>query len=283
MRGVIQSLHSYPLKSAGGCDLSEAVVGMPGFPGDRVGMLIDNSNRFLSQRRIPRMALLSARISGNALCLEYPGQEGIRIPIDVPAGAGKVFATMHRKEEQIQVIDAGVEAAEWFSKVLGIQNIRLVWIDPNFSRKIPDDPGGEVMLADGYPYLITSSASLDLLNDRLVEADPLLAPLTMQRFRPNIVVDIEEPWAEMKEGLQLQTVDGSIFFRLAKPCQRCGIPQIDPATGERDIGSIVHKTLKDLCYGLAVPSNCFGQNAIPVTGIGEVLKTGMEIELTPDA
>ncbi|RTZ60719.1 MAG: hypothetical protein DSZ32_03135, partial [Gammaproteobacteria bacterium] len=76
------------------------------------------------------------------------------------------------------------------------------------------------------PMLI-SRASLDDLNTRLEH------PVEMRRFRPNLVVDgcdayAEDGWSEIRIG--------DIVMRVVKPCSRCPIPTVDPDTGEVSSG-----------------------------------------------
>ena len=282
MQGTIQSLHIYPIKSASGIELNNATIQRAGFDLDRRWMLINEANGFVSQRQIPKMALLSVSISDHLLCVNYPGQPELQIPIESSGSGEEIDATMHRRDESIKVIAEDKSISAWFSDALE-KPLRLVRISPRFTRRIPDDPNSdtsEVELADGYPYLITSTASLARVNDRLLEHNPHTPPLEMKRFRPNIVIDIDEPWAEMHPGLSLKNPEGTIEFQLAKTCQRCGIPQINPTTSEKDTGVELHRFLKDLYHDAERASNDFGQNAIPVKGTGREIKTGMEIEIS---
>lgn len=284
MQGTIQSLHVYPIKSAAGIELRSAAIKPAGFEMDRRWMLINDENGFVSQRQLPKMALLSVAISDDLLLIDYPGCPTLQIPIEPQATGEELDATMHRRDEKIKVIAEDNSISAWFSEALE-KPLRLVRISPNFTRRIPDDPDSDtnkVELADGFPYLVTSTASLAQLNDRLLEIDPSKVPLEMKRFRPNIVIDIKEPWAEMRQGLSLKNADGTIEFELAKTCQRCGIPQINPNTAERDTGAELHKLLKDLYPNSERPSNDFGQNAIPVKGIGEQIEAGMKIGISGD-
>lgn len=289
MKAIIKSLHQYPLKSAGGMGLVQAEIGRGGFCWDRHWMLIDQTNRFVSQRQLPRMALLSTTMVNNKkLVVSYPGLPDLSISTSTINQSSMIEATMHRSDEVIPVVSTGEHTAEWFSKALlfdteKYQSLRLVAHANGHTRRVPDLPDSteyEVKLADGYPYLVASMASMAKLNDKLLEFDPHLEPMQMQRFRPNIVIDIDKPWAEMMSGLVLKNKQGTIQFKLAKPCQRCGIPQVNPATGEADVPAELHKVLKSLNANLNQPNNYFGQNAIVEHGIGKSLEVGMELEIS---
>lgn len=56
----------------------------------------------------------------------------------------------------------------------------------------------------------------------------------MERFRPNIVLDTDEPWAEDRwAAIEI----GGIRFDLVKPCARCIMTTQDQTTGSRDVPS----------------------------------------------
>jgi uncharacterized protein YcbX len=73
--------------------------------------------------------------------------------------------------------------------------------------------------------LLISQASLDDLNSRLE------TPVPMNRFRPNLVVQGCEAFAE--DNWQRVRI-GSVEFAVAKPCSRCVMPSIDQATAAKD-------------------------------------------------
>ena len=91
-------------------------------------------------------------------------------------------------------------------------------VDPAYARQ-----HDAVSFADGYPYLLIGQASLDNLNQRLAE------PITMHRFRPNIVVAGSAPY---DEDAWQQFGVGDVAFYGVKPCARCVLTTIDPQTGQ---------------------------------------------------
>ncbi len=111
----------------------------------------------------------------------------------------------------------------WFSEFLGLR-CRLVYlpdesvrpVDPAYGR-----PGDQVGLADGFPFLLISEASLADLNARLEGSVP------MNRFRPNLVVRGCGPFAE--DDWKLVRI-GPIAFRVVKPSARCHITTVDQET-----------------------------------------------------
>jgi hypothetical protein len=137
----------------------------------------------------------------------------------------------------VRAIAAEDTASEWFSAVLDAP-VRLVYladptlrqVDPVFAR--PDD---RVSLADGYPLLLTAQESLDALNDMVLEQSGGMGssaeePLSMTRFRPNLVVTGGAPWAE--DSWRRVRI-GDAVFRMVKRCARCVFTTVDPDTGQR--------------------------------------------------
>ena len=281
MNVTIESLTTYPLKSAGGCALTSTRLKIDGLPSDRRWMLVDEAGRFVSQRRLPKMALLSTSLSTEGIQIGYPGRHSLVVNRMKEGDSFRV--TMHRPDENLEVFGAGEEAAQWFTECFedsSIDSLRLVRLVNGFARRIPDRPEDnqqQVQLSDGYPFLVACQSSLDLLNERFGVKSGM--PLEMERFRPNIVLGGTDPWSEMKNGQVLEDESGSIRLRLVKPCQRCTIPQVDPTTGERDLPAELHEVLRELDRDRESPLNCFGQNAILESGHSETLSVGQSLRL----
>ncbi|NEA39139.1 MOSC N-terminal beta barrel domain-containing protein [Streptomyces sp. SID11385] len=224
------SVHVHPLKAARALDVSEAVVEPWGLAGDRRWMLVDGEGRQLTQREEPRLALLDVRRQDDGgLVLSGPGHAPCHVP--VPAGESAVVQLFRDKVEVVPAADA---ASAWCAAYLR-RPVRLVHlgapatarpVDPVYAR-----PGDTVSLADGYPLLLTSTASLDALNS-LIAVDGLSAegPVPMNRFRPNLVVSGGAPWAE--DGWERVRI-GEVLFRVTKPCGRCVVTTVDQATAVR--------------------------------------------------
>lgn len=219
----LASIHVYPIKSCRGISLREARLGLRGIEGDRAWMLVDPDGVFLSQRRLPRMALIEPRVRGEGLEVAAPGMEPLRV--DGPGEPRKVTIWGDRCLAE----DAGDEAASWFSRFLDTP-CRLVRQAPAADRPVRGTeeaavagPEGQVSFADGFPLLLTTTGSLDDLSRRVGR------PIPMNRFRPNLVVAGAEPWEE--DHWRRLRVDG-VDFRVAKPCIRCVITTVDQQTGQ---------------------------------------------------
>ncbi|WP_406288442.1 MOSC domain-containing protein [Embleya sp. NBC_00896] len=261
------SLHVYPIKSARGIDLAEAVVEPWGLVGDRRWMLVDATGRFVSQRKQPRLATVTVRQEpGGTLVVRAPSMDELRI--EPPAEVRLTTVTVWNDELEAAV---GVDDTHtWFGKLLGI-DVRLVYLDDP-TRRRPDqtyaDIADRVSFADGFPLLLTTTGSLDALNGVMD------SPLPMNRFRPNVVVDEPIGWAE-DHWRRIRI--GDITFRVVKPCSRCVITTTDQLTGERG-----HEPLRALGkHHRFGKSLVFGQNLVPdLRPDGpHVLRVGDEFEV----
>ena len=218
----VASLHIYPIKSLGGFAVAEARITDRGFEHDRRWMLVDEGGMFFTQREIPAMACLHCSPSVNGFSVtDIRDGDAIDLP----------WALMEGEEMQVTVWDdallawlAPITWSAWFSKKLG-RPVLLVFMPDSASRAVdPRYAQGITSLSDGYPYLILSQASLNDLNARME------APITMERFRPNIVIAGGEAYQEDKWK---EIAIGKARFQLVKPCARCAITTTDQRTGER--------------------------------------------------
>ncbi|WP_174298625.1 MOSC domain-containing protein [Sphingomonas bacterium] len=246
----LSSIHCFPVKGLGGCAMTETPIEARGIAGDRRWMIIDQRNRFVTRREVPAMASLNVTPSRTGLTIRSATESSHAImPGDE---APLVDARVWRDTVSVRV---GNDAADAFlSEALG-RPVRLAHqhdssrraIDPRYSR--PDD---HVSLADGFPLLITTMASLDALNDRLA------VPVTMARFRSNLVIADAAPWQEDRwRRIRI----GAVEMEIARPCSRCIVVTQQPDTGERLEGNEPLATLRAMGR-LAADGIMFGQNAI---------------------
>ncbi|MFC8018711.1 MOSC domain-containing protein [[Kitasatospora] papulosa] len=247
----------HPVKSLAAIAADEAAVEPWGLDGDRRWMLIDAENRVVTQRQQPRMAQLSAEVlPGGGVALSAPGSPSL--VVEVPGSDRSVVAELHRSKVEVTV--AAEAAHAWFGARLGAE-VRLVHLDaPSHRRPVDPEfgrPGETVSLADGYPLLLTTSASLDALNAWVALGDlPGEGPLPMDRFRPNVVVDGTAPWAE--DGWKRIAI-GEVVFRVVKPCGRCVVTTTDQRTAARG-----REPLRTLARHRRDGKHLlFGQNMIP--------------------
>ena len=258
----LTALYRYPVKSLAGQALQAMSVDRRGPELDRHWMLVDPQGRFLTQRQYPRMTLIATRFgTDGTLRLQAPGMPELEV-----AASSRDRLEVRVWGDTLSAARVGDGADDWLRAFLGVPchlvehpgDVRRP-VDPAFAR--PED---QVGLADGFPFLLISQASLNDFNGRLQ------TPLSMIRFRPNLVVAGCEPYAE--DGWRRIRI-GDMAFRVAKPCSRCMIPTIDPDTGER--GREPMQTL--LSYRRRDNKVYFGQNLIH-DGLGR-LHLGMTVEV----
>ncbi len=217
----LSGIYIYPIKSAAGISLKTAQVENRGFQYDRRWMLVDDTGKFLSQRQLPRMALISVLLEGDKLVVKAPNKETLFIPLHLDRGSR---ISVQVWKDVCEAIPLGEDVSQWFSEFLEI-SCQLVYMPESSFRPVDSRyaiDNQPVSFADGFPFLLISEASLQDLNERLDE------PVPMNRFRPNLVVSGCEPFAE--DGWRLIRI-GSIAFHVVKPCDRCAITTINQAQG----------------------------------------------------
>lgn len=264
---TLAGLHVYPVKSCRGIALDEALVTETGLEHDREWMVVTPEGRFLTQRELPRLALVGTRLEQQSLWLSAPHAEPHEIPLDQAGTPAEVVVWRDRCAAR----DAGDAAARWLGELLERQ-VRLVRFDAAQRRQ--SDPAwtgttrAYAQFADGYAMLAISTASLDDLNARLPK------PLPMNRFRPNLVLDGLPPYGE--DSLGEFRVGDQVRLRAVKPCTRCAITTTDQDTGTVD-GAEPLRTLKTYRWNARLHGIEFGQNVIVLAGAGTMLARGMEL------
>jgi uncharacterized protein len=193
-----------------------------GFDADRRWMIVDEAGRFVTQREVARLALVKTAFDGDSIRVEAPGLLPLVLPRSDEAGPTRTVQVW--SDRSLGCVHA--EGSAWFSAFLGATH-ELVYMPDAQQRHVNPArarPTDIVSFADGYPFLLISEASLENLNGRLAK------PISMERFRPNIVVSGSEPFAE-DEFRQVQL--GELSFRGVKRCDRCTVTSVDLETGER--------------------------------------------------
>ena len=278
LSGAVARLFIYPVKSCAGIEVQEALLTDAGLEFDRAWMLVDAQGAFLTQRALPRMALIRPRIARDqgALLLQAPGLGELRVPLATDATQPLTPVVVWK--DTVPAWDMGDEAAHWLTAFLG-QPCRLLRFDPAQRRlSSPDWTGGRAVpnqFSDGFPLLLTSTASLQELNTRLQAAgQPVVG---MERFRPNVVIDGVQALDEDRlELLRIDAGAAEVQLQPVKPCARCPIPNIDPATAESRpaVGDMLRSYRQDKRLGGAVT---FGMNAIVCQGGGQILRVGQAV------
>lgn len=230
----VAGLFVYPVKSCRGIALGEAEIGPFGFRHDREFLIVDEADRFVTQRAAGALALIQVSLDGQAMRLTAPDAGELSVSLAEPAhpSHAKPARAVQIFNDQVLADDMGDEAAEWISGALR-QTCRLVRVGSAYSRKVPlqripeiHRTGQEPVISftDAFPTLLVSEESLADLNARLSESIP------MDRFRPNIVVRGCAPYAENSWDVVRA---GEVVFGCATTCLRCVVTSIDQQTGSR--------------------------------------------------
>lgn len=286
LAAVVAGLYVYPVKSCAGVSVREAVLTDTGLEFDRAWMVVDPQGRFLTQRELPRMALIQPQLKYSEMVLRAPGMLALHIALDRVEAPVRVRVW----SDEVAAYDMGALAAQWFSDFLGVA-ARLVRFDPEHRRasSLKWTGGIEALnqFSDGYPVLVVSQASLDQLNEKLAAQG--VAAVGMARFRPNIVLGNCASGPELaphdEDRLDLLHIAtdasadagaGAVQFKPVKPCPRCPIPNIDPATAASSpqVGDTLQGYRQDARVNGAVT---FGMNAITLGGVGQRLKVGQAV------
>ncbi|SEM54242.1 MOSC domain-containing protein [Streptacidiphilus jiangxiensis] len=221
----LTSLRIHPVKSFHAQALESGTVEPWGLAGDRRWMLVQADGEVLTQRQDPRLALFQAEIDADgALVVTHADAAPLRVPAS-DATAPAAVSIFGDPFTAPAVDDPAVTA--WFRKLLDA-DLRLVHLDDPHRRPRP----ATTSLADQYPFLLTTTASLDALNALVAADHPEVAaaqgPVPMERFRPNLVVDGPTPWAET--GWRRIRV-GEVEFEVVQQCGRCVMTTVDQEAG----------------------------------------------------
>lgn len=221
----VHSLHIYPVKGTRAFDVERAQIELRGLVGDRRWVVVDGGGRFITQRSHPRLATVEAKETPVGLRLSALGAG--EVIVERPQGSQRIEVTvwLHR----INAALADERACAWLSRLFG-QELKLAYMDDAAERRQRNAwvaSAVPVSFADAYPVLIATTASLVAINAEIESAGS--AHIPMRRFRPNIVVDCGEAWAE--DFWRVLRI-GGVEFELVKPCYRCVVTTKDQTTGE---------------------------------------------------
>jgi uncharacterized protein YcbX len=274
VEGRIAALHLFPVKSCGGIALPDALLVETGLDLDRAWMVVDPAGDMLTQRELPRMALIRPQFKASELALRAPGMLALHLSLDAVEAPTRVRVW----DDEVSAYDMGALAAQWCSDFLG-RPLRLVRFDPEQRRLSSARWTGSVQaenqFSDGYPLLVAGSASLADLNARLAAQGH--AAVGIERFRPNIVIEGLQAFDEDHvDEIEVAGQGAPIRLRLVKPCARCTIPDVDPETAVRSnaVGDALAAFRADPRLNGAVT---FGMNAVVLEGFGERLRVGQAV------
>ncbi len=299
----IAALWVFPIKSCAGISVQQALLTPTGLAHDRAWMVVDADGEMVTQRELPRMALIQPELVGSdadlvELVLHASGMAALRLSLAVE---GRFMRAIQVRVwgDQVPAFDMGGEASAWLTEFLGssLGPLRLVRFDQNHHRpssaKWTQGLPSLNQFSDGFPVLVASTASLDELNARLQAKGE--AAVDMRRFRVNVVLGHADALSASAHAVNAHDEDriGTITIHAqadgdgdgvgeavqlqpVKPCPRCPIPNIDPDTAQSH--PAVNDTLQAYRQDLRVNGALtFGMNCLPVAGIGQVLRVGQRV------
>jgi uncharacterized protein len=286
VQGRIARLVVYPVKSCAGIELTQAELTPAGLDLDRAWMVVDAQGQFVTQREMPRLALVQPALKRGEVVLRAPGMLALHLALDGVEEPVRVRVW----DDEVGAYDMGDIAAQWFTDFLSLndqglpsstgQPYRLVRFDPEHqrlsSKKWTHEVDAPNQFSDGFPILLMSQASLDELNARL-QANGHEA-VSLARFRPNIVLErLNAQDEDRVSDIHIQTDEGTVVLRVVKPCVRCPIPNIDPQTGLSS--PVVGDTLQSYRQNPRMKGAVtFGMNAVVVSGQAHTLRLGQTVK-----
>lgn len=296
----IEGVFTYPFKSGKPFEGNQFETNAFGFEHDRIVMAAEygrsqktTANHLLvSQRKHAELALIKTSIVGHQLVLSVDGHDDLFIPLDPHDVATLQIDQIEVHGKIVPGLDLGDPAAEWINQFIhskrGTQTheMRLFHraqgelsrlVDLRFVGK---DQTPEVNFSDGFPFLVTSTASLQAVNEHC----QFETPVEMARFRPNIVLEGNyDPFFE--ERLRAIAING-VVIELVKPCTRCVMINNTPSDGSKDSEKrrLFAKLMEMPGRAQTIPKSdesgyVFGMNGIQTKGFGESIKVGDEVEL----
>ena len=288
----IAALWVFPIKSCAGISVQQAVLTPTGLAHDRAWMVVDADGEMVTQRELPRMALVQPNLvylgtSVAELVLQASGMAALHLPLTAGYLSEAHAIKVRVWDDQVPAFDMGDAAGKWLTEFLGnsLGALRLVRFDDNHHRpsnaKWTQGLPSRNQFSDGFPVLVASTASLDELNARLQAKGE--AAVDIRRFRANVVLGQDaqsHPLNAHDEDrigtLTCHTEHEPVQLTPVKPCPRCPIPNIDPDSAQSH--PAVNDTLQAYRQDPRVNGALtFGMNCLPVSGIGQVLRVSQRV------
>jgi uncharacterized protein YcbX len=286
----IVSMRVYPIKSCRGIEVDETRLRKTGLLLDRNWMFISKSDRkFMTIRSNPAMTLVDTNI------VEKDKQTHLEISVHgspaesrvaIPAFPTKEWLKENTTLTQVEIWEEPTDAYEYSDAINAIfskffkQDVALVYKGPqprNINVNGREELYGRAQehhFADVMSLQIASEASLKDLNSRL-EKVPNADALTIERFRPNIIVRgrDDHPWEEdtwKRVRITTNLPDREMLFKLdldvVARCARCQVPNVNPDTAEKHAKEPWTELMKFRRVDEGGPAKykpCFGMLCVP--------------------
>jgi uncharacterized protein YcbX/ferredoxin len=217
----LKNISIYPIKSSAAIELSTSWVEELGLAFDRRFVVANMAGHFFTARTHPTLCLIQSNLTAHGLMLNAPDMPSLQVNYhDLMANYQNVSVW----DDTIKSQQSAEHINQWFSAYLK-QDCQLLFFGEH-SQRFVKNKMSQVGFADGYPLLLISRASLNELNNRLIDKT---TPVPMAQFRPNLVVDDCDAFAE--DNWQHIRI-GEVEFELTKPCSRCIFTTINAETAE---------------------------------------------------
>ncbi len=223
---VVSQLWTYPVKSCQGVAADSIEITSLGVTGDRC-FAIWADGKLVEQKLTPYVASIAAAFdSGTGNLTLTHAAMGVHTHQVRPEGPLRPAKWVM---DEFNTIDQGDPVAHWLSEILG-RDVRLVTPKDPWRINFPipqmallhDRP--KLSFTAASPVGLANQASLDDLNNRVD------TPVSMDRFRMNVVVDGLEAFEE--DHLSTLANDDVELVQVAA-AERCVIITTDQHTGER--------------------------------------------------
>ncbi|KAM9777285.1 mitochondrial amidoxime-reducing component 1-like [Neosynchiropus ocellatus] len=231
---MVSKLNIHPVKSGKPVSVTIAECLNTGLRcgelGDRQWLVVTEDGHMVTSRQQPRLVLVSMTAEGSNVVLNGPNMDELKFPANQPENKimdCRVFG------DDIQGRDCGDQVTRWLTEFLaGGRTFHLVRFEPqmeyrkpwveNISYRSVFPKTESVMYPDIGAVMLLSEASVDDLSSKMDKQ------LTVERFRPNIVVAgcgpfDEDSWTEIQIG--------DVRLRRVMSCMRCISTTVDPETG----------------------------------------------------
>ncbi|KXT10085.1 hypothetical protein AC579_8961 [Pseudocercospora musae] len=287
------SLRIYPIKSCRGIEIDSTRLKKSGLTLDRNWMFISKSDKkFLTIRGDPSMTLIDTNIIEGTDT--FKGQQMLEVSIHgtdgrvvIPAFPTQTWLSENTTLETVNIWDQDTDGyiysdeineifSEFFSKPVALvykgPTSRMVAINGRkelYGQEIPHH------FADVMSLQIASEASIKDLNKRLNLPSDTEEALTIERFRPNIIIRGRDshPWEEdtwkrirINTSIPAEEALYRIDLDVVARCARCQVPNVNPDTAEKNPKQPWDTLMKFRRVDDGGPARwkpCFGMMCIP--------------------
>ncbi|XP_069191889.1 molybdenum cofactor sulfurase isoform X2 [Procambarus clarkii] len=230
----------FPVKSCGGLSMQKWNIDLKGLKYDRRWMVVTSSGMTLTQKRLPRMTLITPHLDLEAgtLTLSYKGEKDVTVPLEPCVSAARDISVCGGRvcRDRVKGLDCGLQVGIWLSNVLGQPDLRLMQQTSERLSKLKSIIHGEseanLSLANESQYLVIHRPSVRKLLEEIQRKSSIemTEEELVRRFRGNLVIDGGDPY---EEDSWTSIVIDNLQFQIQGGCRRCQMVCVIPDTGER--------------------------------------------------